>query len=71
MAQQLAARGLPASTPKPARNDTARPKTAVRDVASLERQLKRVTAQALDELKNPTAIPSQVIMKALLEARKI
>lgn len=71
MAQHLAGRGLPASTPKHARNNPARPKAPVRDAASLERQLKRVTAQALDELKNPTAIPSQVIMKALIEARKI
>lgn len=71
MAQQLAARGLPASTSKHARKDPARPKAPARDAASLERLLKRITAQALDELKNPTAIPSQVIMKALIEARKI
>lgn len=33
--------------------------------------LKRLTAQVLDELKNPSAIPSQVILAALVKARQI
>jgi hypothetical protein len=71
MAQQLSTRGLPASASKPSRKTQARPKAIVRDAAWLERQLKRVTAKALDELKNPTAIPSRIIMEALMEARNI
>jgi hypothetical protein len=62
-----------ASTKKRASKQSANPKpnASARDVAWLERQLKRITAKALDDLKNPRAIPSRVILEALVEARQI
>lgn len=76
MAHQPAARALPASTSKQARKQpkglsSAKGKANPRDAAWLERQLNRITAKALDDLKNPTAIPSRVILQALVEARKV
>lgn len=38
---------------------------------ALDRELKRIVSASLDELKNPKAIPSNVIYAALLRALKL
>lgn len=65
--------------PKPgarARPAPATPKRAVNSgraaqgpgAATMSPQLRRLTAQVLDELKHPNAVPSVIIYKALEEA---
>lgn len=56
-------RYAPKATPKPAQQPA-------RDGAS-EVQLRKITANALEALKNPSAIPSNVIMDALRQARAL
>ncbi|MNR71696.1 hypothetical protein D3C71_23310 [compost metagenome] len=39
--------------------------------ARVDRELRRILTNTLDALKNPAAIPSQVISHALREARRV
>ncbi|PNG50073.1 hypothetical protein WDL1P1_00071 (plasmid) [Variovorax sp. WDL1] len=43
--------------------------TALR--SHVERDLRRITSETLDALKHPAAIPSNVILEALLRARQV
>lgn len=39
--------------------------------AQLERELRRILTASLDALKNPSAIPSQILMAAMVQARQL
>lgn len=54
---------------KPVTKPAARP--AKSNAEQLDKDLRQLTARVLDALKNPAAIPSNVILAALKSARQL